>query len=57
MTRHFIVALAVALSVGLGLPQFTTAAQNQASRSSGQATEQAQGMPGMMRMHESMRPK
>jgi hypothetical protein len=54
MTTRFIVALSVASSVGLGLAQFTTAAQNHASQPSVQAAEQAQGMPGMMRMHEQM---
>jgi hypothetical protein len=54
VTRHFIGALAVALSVGVGLARLTTASQNPASQPSVQATEQAQGMPGMMKMHEQM---
>jgi 3-hydroxyisobutyrate dehydrogenase-like beta-hydroxyacid dehydrogenase len=43
MTRHFIVALAVALSVGFGPAQLTNA-----------QSHPSQGMPGMMSMHEQM---
>jgi hypothetical protein len=44
----------MAVTVGLGLFQFSTAAENRASQPSAQPLEQPQGMPGMMKMHEQM---
>lgn len=49
-------AMAMTLVVALGLFQLSAAgaAQNPAPQASGQAPQQSQGMPGMMKMHEQM---
>ena len=56
MNTRLMFSIGMALAAALGLFQFgaVSAAQNRAPQPLAQASEQSQGMPAMMKMHEQM---